>query len=360
MIKERENIKIIKNYTKLALNGKLINDKNSFKKSENPKISIVITIFNGEGFIRTALRSIQNQNFRDIEIIIVDDYSMDESVKLIKELMKEDQRIILIQNDANRGPLYTKSKGVLNAKGKYVMTLDVDDLYANQNVFSILYEKSEKENLDILGFSAIHGKIKKNKLSIRGFHNYFETSLITQPELRERAMIKNKKGKIISQRDVLWCYLFKTELYIKVIKEIEDKFFKKKNRQTDDILVFFLILRRAQNLRHIKNIFYINVQKADLSNNLMKFYFDEKKNIKYKCWGILSYAEFIFKKTDNSFEDKKFASYAMNNYLLYESCKKDIDIKNEVNEVCELFLKNEYIDNKLKDKINKYLNEINK
>ena len=64
-------------------------------------------------------------------------------------------------------------------------------------------------------------------------------------------------------------------------------------------------------------------------------------------------------KTDNTFEDKKFASYAMNIYLLYDSCKKDEDIKKEVNEVCQLFLKSEYIDNKFKDNINKYLNEIN-
>ena len=50
-----------------------------------------------------------------------------------------------MQNSANRGSLYTKCKGALNAKGKYVMSLDVDDLYAIENAFSILYEKSEKE-----------------------------------------------------------------------------------------------------------------------------------------------------------------------------------------------------------------------
>ena len=86
------------------------------------------------------------------------------------------------------------------------------------------YMKNPKKKFRyILGFSSIHTIIEK-KIIIRSFHNYFETPIITQPELRERAIIKNKKGKIISKRDVLWCYLFKTELYIKVIKEIEDKF----------------------------------------------------------------------------------------------------------------------------------------
>ena len=64
--------------------------------------------------------------------------------ELVEELMKEDPRIILIKNGINRGTLYTKTRGVLNAKGKYVMTLDHDNLYTYNNVFSTLYNESEK------------------------------------------------------------------------------------------------------------------------------------------------------------------------------------------------------------------------
>ena len=80
---------------------------------------------------------------------------MDNSVKVIKELMKEDRRIKLLSNVINRGTLYTKTNGVLNAKGKYVMTLDHDNLYATKYVFDKLYREAEKYNLDLLGFSAI-------------------------------------------------------------------------------------------------------------------------------------------------------------------------------------------------------------
>ena len=55
--------------------------------------------------------------------------------------MKEDKRIKLLANVINRGTLYTKTRGVLNAKGKYVMTLDHDNLYANKNVFNKLLKK---------------------------------------------------------------------------------------------------------------------------------------------------------------------------------------------------------------------------
>ena len=80
---------------------------------------------------------------------------MDNTVEVAKELMKEDRRIKLLLNGMNRGTLYTKAKGVLNAKGNYVMTLDHDNLYATKYVFDKLYREAEKYNLDLLGFSAI-------------------------------------------------------------------------------------------------------------------------------------------------------------------------------------------------------------
>ena len=111
-----EYIKKVNNFININLKGQLINDSKNFKKSDNPIISAVITVHNGQGCLKRAVRSVQNQDFLDIEIIIVDDKSEDESVKLIKKLMEEDPRIELIQNDKNRGALYTKAKGVLNAK----------------------------------------------------------------------------------------------------------------------------------------------------------------------------------------------------------------------------------------------------
>ena len=105
--------------------------------SKNPKISIVISVYNGEAYLKTTILSIQNQDLKDLEIVIVDDCSMDDSVALIRELMKNEPRIVLNQNLENKGALYTKTKGVLLARGKYVMILDEDD---------ILYYKIKLDN----------------------------------------------------------------------------------------------------------------------------------------------------------------------------------------------------------------------
>jgi glycosyltransferase involved in cell wall biosynthesis len=139
-------------YIYMVMNGTLYNPNEVFKESEDPKISIVITVYNGEGYLETTLLSIQNQDFKDIEIIMVDDCSKDNSVKLIKELMMKDPRVKLYQNEENKGMLYTKTRGVLQAKGKYVLLLDEDDIYAQKDAFSTLYQEAEKNNLDLLGF----------------------------------------------------------------------------------------------------------------------------------------------------------------------------------------------------------------
>ena len=85
----------LKTYMDIIFNGTLMDKNYVFYPSDNPKISVIITVYNGEPYLRTALLSVQNQDFKDIEIIMIDDYSKDNSVNLIKELMKTDHRIVL-------------------------------------------------------------------------------------------------------------------------------------------------------------------------------------------------------------------------------------------------------------------------
>ena len=96
ILKERDDFTLMENYTKNNLNGYLKYSKLKNYKMKIPKISVVISVFNGEGYIKPIVRSIQNQDFLDLEIIMVDDFSKDNSILIIKELMKEDPRIILL------------------------------------------------------------------------------------------------------------------------------------------------------------------------------------------------------------------------------------------------------------------------
>ena len=81
---ENTYFKIIQDFIYINYNSTFLYDNKKFKKNKNPKISIVITIHNAHAFIKSALRCVQNQDFQDIEIIMVEDDSKDDSVKIIK------------------------------------------------------------------------------------------------------------------------------------------------------------------------------------------------------------------------------------------------------------------------------------
>ena len=102
----------------LCQKGILTND--ILKSYSNPLITVIIPIYNSEKTIKSAIRSVQNQNFRDLEILLIDDFSKDNSLSIIKELKNEDSRIKIIKNKVNRGPLFSKSLAVLNSRGKYI------------------------------------------------------------------------------------------------------------------------------------------------------------------------------------------------------------------------------------------------
>ena len=120
------------------------------------KISVIIPIYNGGKYLNYSLRSVQTQKMKDIEVIIVDDNSSDDSLEIIQNYMKNDKRIKLIKNNETRRILFCKSIGVLNSRGKYIIELDQDDMFINDDAFDILFEESEKYELDLLNFDYIY------------------------------------------------------------------------------------------------------------------------------------------------------------------------------------------------------------
>jgi len=89
-------------------------------KLEDPKISVVVPLFNCEKFLLRAVKSIQYQNISNIEIILIEDYSKDNTLSIVEKIQKEDKRIRIIRNKKNMGVLYSRSIGVLSSKGKYL------------------------------------------------------------------------------------------------------------------------------------------------------------------------------------------------------------------------------------------------
>ena len=94
----------------------------------NPKVSIIIAVYNTEKYLKESIGSVLKQSMKDFELIIVDDCSTDNSLKIIEELTAKDNRIRIIKNKKNRQAEYCRNKAIKIAKGKYIAIHDSDDI----------------------------------------------------------------------------------------------------------------------------------------------------------------------------------------------------------------------------------------
>ena len=352
--KIEEKYKEIEKYIKFNLEGNLEHSPNNFCKKENPEISIIVSTFNGEVYIKPAVRSVQNQNFLNIEIIIVDDGSMDNSIEVIKELMEEDRRIKFLCNGVNRGTLYTKTKGVLNAKGKYVMTLDQDNLYSNKNVFYNLYREAEQYNLDLLGFSTISSGVKLN-LTKSYFLNYFRTHIVRKPNLKKRFLGYDSR---IESGIYLCLYFIKTNLFLNAIKQLGDEFINRNIDAHDDTILMFILSRIAVSLKHLKEIYYILLQWPEKYFESLKFQRAVKlrERERKNCYSYLTLIEIVNKFTEDN--EKFIAEKCLYIWFLsQEKCRNNTGIMNYAIRVLNFFLNDKHISSKTKKNINLYLNK---
>ena len=117
-----------------------------------------------------TLRSIQNQSLKDIEIILVDDGSLEEKVNYVLNEMKEDNRIILLRHKKRKSTLLTRVDGIRYSSGEYIMQIDQDDIFLNNLLFEKLYNKSKEIGVDFLFKD---GENRLCECKIRGIWHFF-------------------------------------------------------------------------------------------------------------------------------------------------------------------------------------------
>ena len=143
-------------------------------KRKAPIVSVVMPVYNAEKYVAEAIESILNQTLEDFEFIIVDDGSTDKSLEIIKEYAKKDKRIKTIKNKGNIGNWASRNVGMNNARGKYIVTQDSDDL-SNRDRIKIQVSVMEKNpNFGVVGsnIGIIDGK--GNKI---GYRKYLEDDI---------------------------------------------------------------------------------------------------------------------------------------------------------------------------------------
>ena len=142
----------------------------SEKHIKNPKISVIIPVYNVEKFLRECLDSVVNQTMRDIEIICINDGSTDGSLDILKEYAKKDDRIIVI-NQTNGWLSAARNSGLKIAKGEYIQFVDSDD-YLELNACETAYKYALQYNADVVvwgykNFPKQVGNVKNKRYSLK-------------------------------------------------------------------------------------------------------------------------------------------------------------------------------------------------
>ncbi len=111
------------------------------------KVTVVIPIYNAGEFLRPALDSVIDQTLKEIEIICIDDGSTDNSLEIIKEYQKKDERIRIV-TETNGGPGLARNNGIRRARGEYIAFLDADDFF-ELDMLENMYTVARANDLDI-------------------------------------------------------------------------------------------------------------------------------------------------------------------------------------------------------------------
>ena len=355
-IKRKKALSEGKKYIQQCFDDILLNN-NSKTITLAPKISIIIPVYNCQNTIKAVVRSIQNQNMSDLEILLVNDYSKDNTSKIIQELEEEDHRIKIINNEKRMATLYSRNIGILHSKGKYILNLDNDDLFMNADLFDIIYNEAEINNLDLIGFSAVEGKsynFSINKIEESIFHDHKDGLTVYQPELTYFAISQNNKYNL---NDVhIWWRLTRADLYKDTINnlgknaigEIRNSCFV---TWDEDDAMSMALYRYAKSYKFIKK-YGIFHYLSDITSSITS-----KDDL--KRYGELFFLDIVFDFSFDNFEGKKYSVIMLREMII----KKIHNFYNEKNveflkAILKKMLHSQYISFADKEKIMKYFNKI--
>ena len=350
------NWKTYKESRKLYIYYKLCNKGILLKKLKSrkvlyPKISIISPIYNREKYIIRFLRSIQNQFFNDIEIILVDDFSKDNSVKLIEEYQKEDERIILIKNNKNKGTLISRNNGILFSKGEYIIIPDPDDILS-KDILDKCYEISKKYNFEMIRFNILEKD--SNNIFFDFFVNNLESRPIYQPELT--GYLFYGLG-VLQQIDFNVSNKFiKRIAYIRALNIINIFYLNQYMTNLEDGIMNYILYRTVKSFYFLKTVGYYYIQNNQSITIKPTINYDEKMRF------IFLHLKIVFETTKNNKYEKDMTNSLFKR--LYNLLKDDFYlIKKDFNfylDIINIYLNCKFINeenrlilNELKTIINK-------
>ena len=317
------------NHLNLKSYRRYINDCQKFNRynrviirNKNPYLSICLSSLNMENYIEANLLSIINQSFQNFEIIIINDKSEDNTENIIKRMQKEDDRIKIINHQENLGVYRSRVESILNAKGNYIILMDPDDMFLNENLFQDLHYYNLEYNLDIIEFTVYQiGEGTRyifypNNHFENHFHN-FRKKLIEQPELSNLLFFipgTYEYSHTICRN--IWNKMINKKILLNMHKYIGNYYFNKFIITADDMFMNIIIYQLANNYTNINLPGYLyNIRKISMSRGEGGIYLKKIRIINH-----FYYFNIFYEYIKIYHKDRNYLFYEMKNlkhYILF-------------------------------------------
>ena len=208
-----------------------------------PRVTVIVPVYNKEMFISRCVESIIHQSMTDWELILVDDCSSDNSLSVMNDYAKDDDRIIVRHQKENHGPMIARRLGDEMAKGDYITYCDADD-YLPSSALQTLYDEAIRTGADIVSgnheYFMTDGTRKKSAFSLR----YGNDRGGVFKSLLNKQMCHN-----------LWSKLFCSSLLKNYNYEVIDQM-----ANAEDAYMFYQIMLNIHKMVHLPDIVYNYVQ----------------------------------------------------------------------------------------------------
>jgi len=194
------------------------------------KISVVMAVYNGEKYIREALDTVVNQTLKEIEIICVDDGSIDNTLGILNEYKLKDSRIKVLQHlEKTDGAAAARNMGMMEATGEYLSFLDADDFF-EPDMLEKVYKKAKEDDSDVVLYDAyMYDEVSKRSYKASWIldHKYLPDNACFKPEECKDVLFRISMG-------AAWSALFRREMVMENHLKFESI------HHTDDLVFVYL------------------------------------------------------------------------------------------------------------------------
>ncbi len=251
-----------------------------------PLVSVIIPCYNAERFVEKAVRSIMEQSYRNLEIIVIDDCSQDSTGKILGKLSLEDKRIKYIKNEKNIKLPRTLNKAIRLSSGEYIARMDADDISFPDRFQKQLEFLVSNPNVDLVSANSQYIDENENILSVRTYHPSEHSDIISVlpwkcPFVHPLIMAKRTFFEELNGYDTSLPYAEDYELWIRGWLN------SKRYHNLSDILLQY----RVHSNQMTSSEF--NAKNAKVIRSFLYDYFLKTKKIKF-LFGVLLQSKLFF------------------------------------------------------------------